>query len=212
MSKDASKNPQEDSKEPENSPEITSEQSDILDFLKEGQKKTAEVAKRLSCSMKQARKELNFLMDARMIIEVKRSHYRLSAALEPRTEAKNQDTINKLLNLYDKVLDKYSLLIEETLANEKTKLEEKATLLNNFKALASMADPLMKRWYLVHRGYDSNTKQAHEDVKRKTVEQEKEALENAPLENQIVEVAHYDPVMKQVWDNLPEAVQKARTV
>ena len=212
MSKDASKNPQEDSKEPENSPEITSEQSDILDFLKEGQKKTAEVAKRLSCSMKQARKELNFLIDARMIIEVKRSHYRLSAALEPRTKAKNQDTINKLLNLYDKVLDKYSLLIEETLANEKTKLEEKATLLNNFKALASMVDPLMKRWYLVHRGYDSNTKQAHEDAKRKTVDREKQEIETAPPEAQLKVVREYDESMQEILAKMPKPVQERNTV
>lgn len=203
-----SNEPQEDSK----APEITGEHTDILDFLKGGQKRTAEVAKRLSCTQKHALKQLKFLMGIGMVIEVKRSHYRLSADLEPRTEGKNQDTINKLLNLYDKVLDKYSNLIETTLANENTELEKKTSLLNNFKALASMVDPLMKRWYLVHRGYDSNTKQAHEDAKQKTADRETQELKNAPAEAQLKVVREYDESMREVLAKMPKPVQEKNTV
>ena len=203
-----SNEPQEDSK----APEITGEHIDILDFLKGGQKRTAEVAKRLSCTQKHALKQLKFLMGIGMVIEVKRSHYRLSADLEPRTEGKNQDTINKLLNLYDKVLDKYSNLIETTLANENTELEKKTSLLNNFKALASMVDPLMKRWYLVHRGYDANTRQAQEDAKKKTADREKATLETSPPEDQIVVVREYHESVREILKGLPKVAQEKHKV
>ena len=134
-----------------------------------------------------------------------------ATADEKRTAAQNKKTINRLLNLYDEVLMKYSVLIKGVLDSEES-LGDKATLLNNFKALSSMADPLMKRWYLVHRGYDSNTRQAQEDAKAKTVAREREAQANAPFEDTIVEVGHYHNDVKELWDNLPKTEQEQRTV
>ena len=70
----------------------------------------------------------------------------------------------------------------------------------------------MKRWYLVHRGYDSNTKQAEEDVKQKTENREKQALESLPPEEQLEVVGDYDVEMRELLESLPEPIQKEVTV
>ena len=130
---------------------------------------------------------------------------------EKRTAVQNKKTINRLLNLYDEVLVKYSGLIKDVLESEES-LGDKATLLNNFKALSSMADPLMKRWYLVHRGYDINSRQAQEDAKAKTLARDKQAHANAPPEDRILVVGSYDTVMEELWNNLPDSEKQQRTV
>ena len=97
-------------------------------------------------------------------------------------------------------------------------IEKQADLLNNFKVLASIADPLMKRVYLVHRGYDNNARQAQEDAKANTTKKEKRQAETGSLEDQIVEVGHYSPSVKALfdnlpkWDNLPEEEKEKKTV
>lgn len=56
----------------------------------------------------------------------------------------------------------------------------------------------------MHVGYDTNTRQAQEDAKAKTEEREKAALENAPLEDKIVVVGHYQEGMQEILRNLPK--------
>ena len=70
----------------------------------------------------------------------------------------------------------------------------------------------MKRWYLVHRGYDSNTKQAHEDAKQKTTDRETQELKNAPAEAQLKVVREYDESMREVLAKMPKPVQEKNTV
>ena len=128
-----------------------------------------------------------------------------------RREAANKRTINHLLNTYDKVVRRYGQLIDEMLASGEP-IEKQADLLNNFKVLASIADPLMKRWSLVHRGYDNNARQAQEDAKAKTTKKEKHQAKTGSLEDQIVEVGHYSPAVKELWDNLPDDEKEKKTV
>ena len=190
----------------------------ILDVLSEGEKKSSEIKEALQGNAASIDKRLSKMAKSGKITRVDQGIYRLLGPQDApgkvensRGEVENTATINKVLTLYDKVLNTVDLTIEEKLASA-TKIEDMTELIKSLRWLGATVDQLMKRWYLVHRGYDTNTRQALEDAKVKTVEREKESLENAPLEDQIVEVAHYDPVMKQVWDNLPEAEQKARTV
>lgn len=189
-------------------------QQQILKLLEDGEKKTGEILNAISGSKWEIRKNLDILSGQETVIKVKRGLYKLNPDIvKPviRLEKQNEATINRLLNLYDEVLVKYSGLIKGVLDSEES-LGDKATLLNNFKALSSMADPLMKRWYLVHRGYDSNTRQAQEDAKAKTVARDKQAHANAPFEDTIVEVGHYHGDVKELWDNLPKTEQEQRTV
>ena len=129
----------------------------------------------------------------------------------PREESENIETINKMLTIYDKVFDNIALTIEDELA-EKATIEEKIDLIKSLRWLGATVDQLMKRWYLVHRGYDSNTRQAQEDAKKKTMDREKQSLETSPPEDQVVVVAEYHTSVREIWDTLPEPEKKRHTV
>ena len=128
-----------------------------------------------------------------------------------RSETENIETINKLLKSYDIVLDNIAETLESELAAKAT-IEEKINLIKSLRWLGATVDQLMKRWYLVHRGYDANTRQAQEDAKKKTAEREKTALETAHPEDQVVVVGDYHEKVRGIWDTLPEAEKKSRTV
>ena len=55
----------------------------------------------------------------------------------------------------------------------------------------------------MHVGYDTNTRQAQEDAKAKTEERQKEALKDAPLEEQVNVIGSFDLETKQLIDALP---------
>lgn len=191
------------------SPDATCSEQ-ILAVLRTGEKPKSAILGAVPYSKYYTSRELTKLVRAGKIARVKKGVYKLNEVLPSvRFEDQNAATINRLLNLYDMVLEKYSDLIEEILADEMTNLEEKAGLLNNFKALASMVDSLMKRWYLVHRGYDSNTRQAQEDAKAKAKAIEQAEFENAPPEDRVIEVGHYHEDMRELWDTLPNS-EKAK--
>ena len=82
-----------------------------------------------------------------------------------------------MLTIYDRVFDNIALTIEDELALKAT-IEEKINLIKSLRWLGATVDQLMKRWYLVHRGYDSNTRQAQEDAKKKTTEREAIGTQN----------------------------------
>ena len=177
--------------------------------FQKGEKKSSEIKEALQGNAASIDKRLSKMAKSGKITRVDQGIYRLLGPQDApgkvensRGEVENTATINKVLTLYDKVLNTVDLTIEEKLASA-TKIEDMTELIKSLRWLGATVDQLMKRWYLVHRGYDTNTRQALEDAKVKTVEREKEDLENAPLEDQIVEVAHYDPVMKQVWGQSP---------
>ena len=129
----------------------------------------------------------------------------------PREESKNIETINKLLKSYDIVLDNIAETLESELSAKAT-IEEKINLIKSLRWLGATVDQLMKRWYLVHRGYDSNTRQAVEDAKQKTVHREKQEMEHLPPEEQLEVVGDYDVKMREILESLPEPIQKKVTV
>ena len=197
--------------DPAEGPDQGTCQERILKYLEDGEKRTDEIREAVGMSKSSVKKALKILREEGAVIQVKRGLYKLAKRPALRTEDQNADTIDQLLNLYDTALNKYAVLIKEMLDSKQT-LEEKAKFLNNFKLFASMVDILMKRWYLVHRGYDSNSRQAYEDALANARKAEKEELANAPLEERIAEVAHYDPIMKEIWDNLPKEEPEKKKV
>ena len=192
----------------------------ILDVLSEGEKKSAEIKKAISGNASSIDTRLSRMKKSGKVVRVDKGIYRLpetqdetqdetAEAENSRGETENTETINKMLNLYDKLLDAVAGSIEKEDWNG---IVDKIEAIKSLRWLGATVDQLMKRWYLVHRGYDSNTRQAQEDAKQKTAEREKVDQENAPPEDQVVEVGHFHPDMQELWDVLPNAEKKKRTV
>ena len=119
----------------------------------------------------------------------------------------NKKTIDRLLNIYDGVLDNYEAWVSKNVGSE-TDFEQQLQFIENFKWLTAIGDKLMKRWSLEHVGYDTNTRQAQEDAKAKTAEREKAALEDAPLKDRIVVVGKYDPKAEALIDAIPSSLEE----
>ena len=126
-----------------------------------------------------------------------------------RGEAENTETINKLLNLYDKLLDIVGVSIED---EDWEGIVEKIETIRSLRWLGATVDQLMKRWYLVHRGYDTNTRQAVEDAKHKTADREKQDIENAPPEEQLNVIREYDQSMREILENMPHVAKEENTI
>ena len=190
----------------------------ILEVLSEGEKTSAEIKKALQGNAASIDKRLSKMAKSGKITRVDQGLYRLPGPQDApgevensRGEVENTATINKMLTLYDKVLNAVDQTIEEKLASA-TKIEDMVELIKSLRWLGATVDQLMKRWYLVHRGYDNNTRQAVEDAKKKTVEREKQETENAPPEDQLEVVQEYDESMREILENMPHAVKQKNSV
>ena len=128
-----------------------------------------------------------------------KEHNQISDAL--RSADANKNTIDKLMNLYDKHVDRYMQWFDKSVDDD-TDFEQ-CQFIENFKGLTAIGDKLMKRWSLEHVGYDTNTRQAQEDAKAKTAERERAALEDAPLRDRVVVVGKYDPRAEKLIDCIP---------
>ena len=188
----------------------------ILEILKAGEMHISKIREAIPDKATSVGNCLTRLERENKIVRADRGVYRLPKPSDaptepknPRGEAENTETINKMLNLYDKLLDTVAVSIEE---EDWDGIVEKIEAIKSLRWLGATVDQLMKRWYLVHRGYDSNTKQAEEDVKQKTENREKQALESLPPEEQLEVVGDYDVEMRGLLESLPEAVQKEVTV
>ena len=189
-------------------------ESCILGLLKAGPHRTAEIKAAISEKPSSVANCLMRLKKEKKIVSINRGNYQLagwkpeasiSVAGGPskeRTDADNRETINKVLDIYDQVLDSYSGTLAENLKNEPD-AEEQSRMLTNFKTLAMMVDTLMKRWYLVHRGYDNNPRQAQEDAKQKAVIREKQTQSQLPPEDQLLVVGDYHESMKEILKAFP---------
>ena len=134
--------------------------------------------------------------------EIRFKEKRKQMSKQLRTAEDNEETISKLLNLYDDILDFYIAWIALNLSSD-TDFEKQLLFIENFKWLTMIADKLMKRWALVHVGYDTNSRQAQEDAKAKTEAKQKEALKDAPVEDQVTVLGSFDLETKQLIDNFP---------
>ena len=158
------------------------------------------------------------LTDRGEIERVKNGIYRKPAAIDPETHLRearkkfssderssenNEKTINTLLNTYDEVLAIFQVWVLQNIASEEIDFEQQLLFIENFKWLTMIGDKLMKRWALVHVGYDTNSRQAQEDAKAKTAEKEKQALEDAPPEGTVQVLGNFNLDTMQLIDNFP---------
>ncbi len=126
---------------------------------------------------------------------------------ELRAADANEKTIDKLLNIYDNLLDNYEGWAADNF-KQRIDFEQQLLFIENFKWLTAIGDKLMKRWSLVHVGYDTNTRLAQEDAKAKTEERQKEALKDAPIQDKIMIVGKYDPEAEELLDCIPSSLEQ----
>jgi len=150
-------------------------------------------------------KTIKNLYDAGKILRVKPGWYTLNREMMTRTESQNMWTVNMLLNLYDREMARL-------LSTPHINYEELASVMNALYRCSMVVERTLKRWNLVDRGYDANTRQAVEDAKKKTAEREKTEMENAPPEDQVIVIREYDETMRDVLAKLPGKDLKKRTV
>ena len=198
----------------------------ILEFLKNnpGRHKTAEITKAIGGSNRTS-SVLGELAESGEIQKIKNGTYsRISTSAETslndnlneisdalRSPDANKNTIDKLMNLYDNHVERYTEWFAENI-NSNIDFEKQLLFIENFKWLTMIGDKLMKRWSLEHVGYDSNSRQAQEDAKAKAQAREKAALEDAPLEDTVQVVGHYHTDLKELWDAMPESEKEKRKV
>ena len=192
----------------------------IMECLSDGVKRNQDIYEAVEGSVSSIKKRLSVLEKHGEIGKKGRGKYALpespielpDAPAEPknsRGEAENTETINKMLNLYDKLLDAVAVSIEKEDWNS---IAEKIEAIKSLRWLGATVDQLMKRWYLLHRGYDTNTRQAVEDAKQKTSDREKQEMEHLPPEDRLEVVGDYDVEMRELLESLPEPIQKKVTV
>ena len=156
------------------------------------------------------------------IERVKNGVYKKPASIDPQTQFNktrkkfssdersaedNEQTINKLLNTYDEVLAIFQIWVLKNMASQEIDFEKQLLFIENFKWLTMIVDKLMKRWALVHIGYDTNSRQAQEDAKAKTAEREKAELEKAPVSDRVMIIGKYDPEAEELIDCIPSSLE-----
>ncbi len=192
----------------------------ILDFLANhpGRHKTSKIAEAIGASIGGTSSALGELAQNSEIKKIKQGTYsgnNAGASTQTRPDAElqnissslraadaNKNTIDKLLNIYDDLLDNYGTWAADNF-KQRIDFEKQLLFIENFKWLTMIGDKLMKRWSLEHVGYDTNTRLAQEDAKAKTAEKEKAALEDAPIEEQVRVIASFDLETKKLIDGLP---------
>lgn len=203
----------------------------IKDFLKDGVKSKAEMSAALSIHPGTLSVTLSKLVkrgeiksagtaryvligapaEANILTNTENLTDKTAGCVNERSESDNIETINKILNLYDILLENLHVGFEME-SGQRATIPQKIDLIKSLRWLSATVDQLMKRWYLVHRGYDNNARQAQEDAKAKARKVEREDVAGLPPEDRVVVVGEYDNVMKELWDNLPESEQEKRTV
>ena len=192
----------------------------ILKYLSKGARSAKDIYENVAEPRHALRNRIISLKRSGKIVSVRRGVYEISGdagdrnaffSTQTRTSVDNCATIDRLLNLYDEVLQAYASLMRAVM-NSGQDLEKKEAFLKDFKNLTLIGDRLMKRWNLEHVGYDNNARQAQEDAKAKAKRVESENIENLPPEERVVVVGEYDTVMQELWDNLPEPEKEKRTI
>ena len=187
----------------------------ILEQLKtNGEMHTNEIIATMPKQERNLRSRLSILKKDGKTVVRKRSYHSIAAdASAPpevptalRTLEQNQHTIDKLLNLFDDLLENYTDWAAENMG-KKINFEKQLQFIENFKLITMIADKLMKRWSLEHVGYDTNTRLAQEDAKAKTAEREESALKDAPVSQKVMVIGTYDPKAEKLLGCIPTSLQ-----
>ena len=178
----------------------------IFDQLESGEQTTAAIAASSGRSERSVRRVLSEMVSDGKLSLVKRGVYRLSRSVKW-TETDNQTLINALLAVYTALIDACKADVKEIFASQEISETEKIGCVKAFNACVATIDRLMKRWSLVHLGWNTNTGLAKVDAKAKRHHAERVDLVSAPLEAFFHIVSHYDPCMREILENLPPPIK-----
>ena len=178
----------------------------IFDVLESGEQTTAAIAVAIGRSERSVRRDLTALISDGKVSLVKKGVYRLHRSVLW-TEADNRVLINALLGVYTALIDACQGDVKEIFSSQDLSNTEKLGSVKVFNACVSMLDRLMKRWSLVHLGWNTNPRLAKADAAAKTSDTEKVDLEGAPLEALFQVVRHYHPSMKEICFNMPSPLK-----
>lgn len=178
----------------------------IIHELEAGEQKTAAIATACGRSVRSVRRTLAEMVSDGKVCLVKRGVYRLSRSVKW-TEADNETLINAVLAVYTALIDACKADVKEIFASEEISNTEKIRCVKAFNGCVATIDQLMKRWSLVHLGWNTNTRMAKVDADAKARRTERLILEGAPLEAFFMVVAHYHPDVRALMEGLPAPVK-----
>ena len=178
----------------------------IIDELEAGEQTTAAIAASSGRSERSVRRVLAEMVSDGKVSLVKRGVYRLSRSVKW-TEADNEVLINELLAVYTALIDACKADVKEIFASQEISDTEKIGCVKSFNACVAMMDRLMKRWSLVHLGWNTNTGLAKADAEAKRHHAERVDLASAPLEAFFYIASHYHPCMREILENLPSPIK-----
>ena len=174
----------------------------IFDVLEAGEQRTAAIADAIGRSERSVRRHLKALIAEDKVSKVKKGVYRLHRSVKW-TETDNQVLINTLLGIYTALIDACKGDIKDIFASQEISTTEKMRHVKTFNTCVATIDRLMKRWSLVHQGWDANPGLAKADAAAKTAHTEKVNLASAPLGAFFRVVGSYHSSMRELMENMP---------
>lgn len=182
---------------------VAAEISKVLDA---GEQTTAAIADAIGRSERSVRRDLTALRSDSKVSLVKKGVYRLHRSVKW-TESDNRVLINELLGVYTALIDACKGDVKEIFGLQDLSNTEKLLHIKTFNSCVATIDRLMKRWSLVHVGWNTNPQLAKADAEAKTSHTEKVDLAGAPLEAFFQVVADYGAGMKEIFWNLPKPLK-----
>ena len=176
--------------------------AEIFHQLDMGEQTTAVLATSSGRSERSVRRVLAEMVSDGKVSLVKRGMYRLSRSVKW-AEADNEMLINEVLVVYTALIDACKSDVKEIFASQEISDTEKIRCVKAFNVCVATIDRLMKRWSLVHLGWNTNTRMAKVDAEAKRHHAEKVDLAGAPLEAFFQIVGHYHPSVRAILENMP---------
>ena len=150
------------------------------------------------------RRDLTEMQSDGKVSLVKKGVYKLHRSVKW-MEADNRDLINELLHVYTEMVDVCKGGVKDGFTLEDVSDTEQIKIVKTFNACVATVDRLMKRWSLVHLGWNTNPELAKADAEAEAFESERVDLQNAPIEAFFKVTTHYHPDMKAILFSMPHA-------
>ena len=176
----------------------------ISNFLEAGEQSTAAIARKTGRSERTVRRDLTEMQSAGKVSLVKKGVYKLHRSVKW-TEADNRDLINELLGVYTEMIDVCKGGVKDGFTLEDVSDTEQIKSVKTFNACVATVDRLMKRWSLVHLGWNTNPQLAKADAEAEASKAARVDLQNAPIEAFFRVTTHYHPDMKAIIFSMPHA-------
>ena len=176
----------------------------ISNFLEAGEQSTAAIARKTGRSERTVRRDLTEMQSVDQVSLVKKGVYKLHRSVKW-TEADNRDLINELLRVYTEMIDVCKGGVKDGFTLEDVSDTEQIKSVKTFNACVATVDRLMKRWALVHLGWNTNPQLAKADAEAEVSEAARVDLQNAPIEAFFRVTTHYHPDMKAIVFRMPHA-------